>query len=189
MTDSSSQLPSFKYFQDPVGVEAVVKSQNECLSCNRVRGYVYKGPYCGGPDELDLDSQLCPWCIADGSAAELFGIEFSDPDGVGSYGSWEQVSPEVVDEVSKRTPCFVSWQQNEWWTHCNDAAVFIDYAGKEELLKYGSECVENIKNSYQPIDEDNWDAAFNAMQRDGSVIAYVFQCRHCGVLGGYWDCM
>lgn len=185
----NSELPLFKYFLDPVGVEVFIQSENVCLCCKRARGVVYSGSYLGGPDDLEFDSHLCPWCIADGSAAQKFGLEFVDEDGIGDHGRWDQADPDVIEEVSKRTPCFTPWQQECWWTHCGDAAVFIDYAGKEELIEYGQECIENIRSSIQPMDDENWESAFDAMEKDGSVIAYVFQCRHCGVLGGYWDCM
>jgi uncharacterized protein len=33
-----------------------------------------------------------------------------------------------------------------------------------------------------------WDELVSEMDRNGSVTASVFRCRHCGKLGGYWDC-
>ena len=65
---------------------------------------------------------ICPWCIADGTAAARFGAAFTDAAGVGGYGDWDDVPPSVVDEVSQRTPGFTGWQQERWWTHCGDAA-------------------------------------------------------------------
>ena len=48
-------------------------------------GLVYVGPVFAAHD--DVDGPLCPWCIADGTAAERFEAEFTDvgvdvPDGV-----------------------------------------------------------------------------------------------------------
>jgi uncharacterized protein CbrC (UPF0167 family) len=62
-------------------------------------GYIYTGPVYA---EQDLAEAFCPWCIADGLAAERFQAEFTDPDGIGDYGSWDPVPQEVVVEVSQR---------------------------------------------------------------------------------------
>jgi uncharacterized protein CbrC (UPF0167 family) len=35
----------------------------------------------------ELEDAFCPWCIADGSAAEQFDAEFVDPEAIGGYGT------------------------------------------------------------------------------------------------------
>jgi uncharacterized protein CbrC (UPF0167 family) len=52
---------------------------------------------------------VCPWCIADGSAHEKFGVEFTDWASIGG-GHWEAVSEEIANEVAFRTPGFSGWQ-------------------------------------------------------------------------------
>lgn len=64
------------------------------------------------------DPIICPWCIADGSAARMLQAEFTD---AGS-GVPDEVPIEVVDEISHRTPGFSGWQQEHWLYHCDDAA-------------------------------------------------------------------
>ena len=177
-------LPAFKYFRDPLGVGVIQESDAVCLCCAQTRGYVYTGPVYAVEE---LDEQLCPWCVADGAAARRFDATFVDELGVGGYGSWEPVADEVKVELTTRTPCFIAWQSEQWWTHCGDAAVFVDYAGKDEVLRYGDALIQRLKNDVG-IDDEQWNLVFQAMRKNGSVIAYVFQCRHCGEYGGYWDC-
>ena len=113
----SGALPEFAYHPDPVATGSVERSDAECVACGRARGWIYRGPVYAA-DEL-ADS-LCPWCIADGTAASRFDAEFTDvgdaPDGVPG---------EVVETIARRTPGFTGWQQEHWLYHCGDGAVFM----------------------------------------------------------------
>ena len=93
----------------------------------------------------------------------------------------------MKDELVYRTPGFTGWQSNYWWTHQGDAGVFIDYAGKDELLEYGPELIQQLKAD-SGMDDEEWDYVFQGMSKNGTVLAYVFQCRKTGKYGGYWDC-
>src|SRR5688572_25633883 len=110
-------LPHFTYHPDPLATGCVEPSSKQCICCQKVRGYIYTGPVY---TQEDLSNSLCPWCIADGSAYKKFGAEFTDPAGVGDYGSWDPVPQAVIDELVQRTPGFSGWQQERWWTHCGD---------------------------------------------------------------------
>ena len=68
-----------------------------------------------------VDGPLCPWCIADGSAALRLRIEFTD---VGDDVP-DDVPGGVLDEITERTPGFNGWQQEHWLYHCGDGAAFI----------------------------------------------------------------
>ncbi len=179
------QLPEFKYFKDPLGVGVFKESDSVCLCCSQARGYIYTGTTYA---EEELGEAICPWCIADGTASLRFEATFSDESGVGGYGQWDRVPEEVVQEIACRTPGIVTWQPESWWTHCGDGAVFVDYAGKDELLKLGGEVIQQLRED-TGMDEAQWEQVFQSMQKDGAVMAYIFQCRHCGEYGGYWDCM
>src|SRR5437867_876141 len=63
------EFPEFPYHPDPRATGSVVVSDTSCVACGQSRGFVYAGPVYS-QDEL-IDS-LCPWCIADGSAAEKY---------------------------------------------------------------------------------------------------------------------
>lgn len=179
------ELPEFNYHPDPIKTESIITSGVTCACCGKARGYIYVGPVYA---EEDLIEAICPWCIADGSAHEKLEASFTDESAVGGYGEWEPVSNEVVAEVAYRTPGFSGWQQEQWWTHCGDAAEFIGRAGKAELQALGSEAVNAIRESTGLPDGPEWASFFKALDKDGSPTAYVFRCRKCGALGGYQDC-
>ena len=177
------QLPSFRYHPYPLDTGSIESSDAECQCCGKVTGYIYKGPIFS---QQDL-SEICPWCIASGEAHEKFDAEFTDYDGIGDYGSWETVPVGVRDEVAYRTPGFSGWQQERWWTHCGDAALFLGAAGKKEVLAHGAELQQSLKRE-AGLSDEHWLTYVDALSKKGSPTAYVFKCRHCGALGGYSDC-
>ena len=123
---SRGDLPVFTYHPDPVATGSVVRREVNCASCGLRRGYTYVGPVYA-IDELG--DSLCPWCVADGSAAERFDAEYNDV-------PWTvpgEVSEEVTDIILHRTLGFSGWQQGSWMDHCGDAAVFLGPAGYAEL--------------------------------------------------------
>lgn len=183
MVTVSDLVPAFRYHPDPLTTGSVVASDATCRRCNQARGYVYAGPVYA---EDDFDDALCPWCIADGSAAAQFDAEFVDPAGVGGYGAWEQVPPLVVREVSQRTPGFNGWQQERWWTHCGDAAEFLGPAGASDLHGEWAAALPVIRAD-AGYDGPDWDQYLAALDRKRGPTAYVFRCHHCRQLGGYSD--
>ena len=183
-------LPKFEYHPDPIGTGSVEPPDAICRICGRNRGYIYDGPVYGVPKEFD-DARICPWCIADGSAHERFEAVFTDIDGVGhGYDEpWEPVPPSVAEEVAYRTPGFSGWQQERWRTHCGDAAEFLGPARYDDLTNAWSEAVDAIRaDSGFPPGDAEWDEILRTFDRDYGPTAYVFRCRRCGKLGGYWDC-
>lgn len=178
------ELPVFIYHPNPIATGSIELSDTLCKACGQSRGYVYRGAVYSVEE---LQDAICPWCIADGIAHKKFGAQFSDPLGVGGYGEWEQVSPEIVEEVAYRTPGFSGWQQERWFTHCGDASEFLGPAGKTELESLGTEAIVAIQKEIGLMGEE-WDSYLQALNRDSGPTAYVFRCRHCGVLGGYSNC-
>lgn len=70
----SETLPAFRYHPDPVATGSVIPSNAECRICGEARGFIYTGPSYG--DE-GLTDEVCPWCIADGSAHDESDAECS----------------------------------------------------------------------------------------------------------------
>jgi uncharacterized protein CbrC (UPF0167 family) len=178
-------LPNFKYHPDPVATGSVVESDTECVCCGKARGFIYTGPVYATEE---YDECICPWCIADGSAHEKLEASFTDESGIGGGGMWDEVPDEVIEEVAYHTPGFSGWQQEQWWTHCGDAAQFIGRAGRKELNALGPQAISAIQESAALSDGPEWDQFFAALNKDGSPTAYMFRCRQCGQLGGYQDC-
>ena len=177
-------LPEFRYHPDPLRTGSITPSSVECRACKKSRGWIYVGPtYC----EDELDEQLCPWCIADGSAHLLFGVEFVDPPGVGGYGDWPSPPKAVVEEICFRTPSFNGWQQERWFTHCEDAGVFLGCVGKAELESLDRAACDAIKFE-SGYDDEQWAYYFDRMDVNHGPTAYLFRCLHRGAWGGYSDC-
>lgn len=177
-------LPAFRYHPDPIATGSVKLSRTACVCCEQARGFIYVGPVFA---EEDLDEELCPWCIADGSAAAKFNAVFTDPDSIGDHGMWPSVSPEVTKEVATRTPGFSGWQQERWFTCCRDAALFLGRMGHEELEALGDDALVAIQRECG-LEGEQWVAYLKALDSEGSPTAYVFRCAHCNRLGGYSDC-
>lgn len=178
------QLPTFRYHPDPLATGSVEPSTTQCVVCGQARGSIYTGPVYAEGDYAD---QICPWCIADGSAHTRLNAEFTDPGGIGGYGDWDDVPDSIIEEVTYRTPGFATWQGERWFTHCNDAAAFRGPAGYKELKAFGQAAIEAIQTDAD-MEGEQWEELYRGLQKDGSPTAYVFRCRHCGVYGGYQDC-
>ncbi|ONM49903.1 CbrC family protein [Nocardia donostiensis] len=166
---TSPSLPEFLYHPDPVATGSVVPSDTMCACCGQSRGYVYTGPVYA---VADLHHALCPWCIADGSAAERYEAQFTEIDG--------SVPTDVVIAVEQRTPGFAGWQQERWLTHCGDAAVFLGRAGARELKSY--------PDAQQLLEADFGETFLSALDAEGQPTAYLFRCRHCVRYLAYADC-
>lgn len=180
---ANETLPVFRYHPEPLKTGSVVPSEEVCLCCEQARGYIYAASVYA---EEELDQQICPWCVASGEAAEKFDCEYTDASGVGGYGRFAPVSGAVVEEVSRRTPGFASWQQEVWWTHCGDAGEFLGPVGKKELDEMGPGAWEGFVATAE-IEGENLRAVMESLDRDHGPTAYLFRCMHCGVYGAPWD--
>lgn len=116
-TSTPQKLPQFRYHPDPVGTGSIVADEVSCVSCEQRRPYTYTGPVYA---EEELNEAICPWCIADGSAASRFDATFTDA----MWAVPDDVPEDVTEEVLCRTPGFTGWLQEEWLHHCGDAAAF-----------------------------------------------------------------
>ncbi len=68
---------------------------------------------------------LCPWCIADGSAAERFNASFFDADFCDETGE-SVVLPEHVHRAGfDRTIGFATFNPIGWWVHCGEPAEYV----------------------------------------------------------------
>ncbi|MET9725469.1 CbrC family protein [Streptomyces zaomyceticus] len=120
----SASLPFFRYHPDPVASGSIREAAEICACCQRDRGWIYTATFYTAHE---VGGRFCPWCIADGSAAERFAGEFADSVGL------DGVSEGVVHEVTRRTPGFRAWQDPHWLVHCQTAAAFVGEVGYAEL--------------------------------------------------------
>ena len=119
-----TSLPVFRYHPDPVATEVFQTSAGECRCCGRARGVIYVGPV--HADDR-LAERLCPWCIADGSAARTFDAVFTELGADVPSG----VPGQVLEELATRTPGFTGWKHEHWLYHCDDAAAYLGLASDD----------------------------------------------------------
>lgn len=169
-------LPRFRYYRDPfIGETFKPDPDTPCLGCSRLRGYIYTGPVHNEKNYI-LDDHLCPWCIADGTAATRFGAIFNDA------GTMDDITDEVRKEIEERTPGFHTWQDWGWLTCCEDAAEFLGVAGAKELKRDFPDAIpavmEHLSDDYGLSGKDAKEF-FEALSKEDQPTAYVFQCLHC----------
>ncbi|MCM2603281.1 CbrC family protein [Rossellomorea marisflavi] len=162
-------LPTFKYNPDPIKLEVIKKEMTDCPVCNKERDYVYKGPFYSVEDV----EGICPWCIADGSAAEKYEGSFQDD------ASCEEVEKEAyIDELVYRTPGYFGWQQEHWLSHCGDFCAIVEYVGWKEIEHLEEELagdLNEIMATYNMTKEKLKEWLVN----DGALQGYLFKCVHC----------
>lgn len=167
----STNFPVFQYHPNPIATGSVVTSDKQCKCCGQVRGYIYAASVYA---ESELNESICPWCVADGSAAEKFEATFADSHPLLDAG----LSTDVVDEVTKRTPGYFSWQQEAWLSCCNDACEFHGDAPKDEVRSLPDDAVESLMSDLG-LDEEEWEAFVENYESGGDPAVYKFICRHC----------
>lgn len=167
-----SELPKFKYFPDPLKAGSIKASNNECCCCKQQRGFIYTlSPYCA--QELTEDS-ICPWCIADGSAAAELDCRFNDLCDA-------SISSEVMAEINLRTPEFLSWQTPDWLVHCQDACIYLGEAEPADMLTMPLEQQELLQRCYKMTPEAwlNFIKMGEVGDRLDDISVHKFMCSKC----------
>eukprot|EP00977_Amphora_coffeiformis_P017451 scaffold5704_cov174-Amphora_coffeaeformis.AAC.1 len=170
-----------------------------CACCRRDRGYLYT--------TLDGTVEVCPWCLADGTAHLQFpDAIMNDCDLVVQQQQQEKhqfegslyadgwnsniIPKQAWHELMYQTPRFIAWQDTLWWTHCGDAAVYQGMGGWDEIQAAGPAAAEYFLQYY--LDQfhgskETWEAFARKTGKDYDRTAYLFSCRHCKAWGGYMD--
>ena len=166
-TELSQSLPHFIYHPDPLATGAFVEREAKvCPSCGKESNVYYALiPYC-----IDNIKNLCPFCIANGLAAEKFDAEFVQD------AEWSgQTNPEKDKLLFCQTPGYSSWQGENWLSCCQDYCAYLGTVGTRELKAMG--IAEQVladyeeRGEYQDIEE--------YLVKDGSLCGYLFRCLHC----------
>lgn len=114
-------LPTFPYHRDPVASGSIRESDAVCECCGRARGALYKG----STYARTRPKALCPWCIADGSAAQKYRATFFDAYFCDDDMNEVSMPPEVHDNVFSRTIGFATFNPIGWWVHCGEPAEYV----------------------------------------------------------------
>ena len=164
-------LPFFKYHPDPLATGAIIESELSCECCGETRGYIYTASVYSEEEVTDI----CPWCIASGAAAQQFEASFVD-----DYPLLDANVPlAVVREVCERTPGYRSWQQEVWQSHCGTACEFHGDADKAELAQLQGEALQQFLIG-NLLPEKGWQRLLDGYQPGGNPAIYKFKCPSCG---------
>lgn len=174
-----TELPYFRYHPDPIATGAIELSEKVCICCDQARDYIYAA---GTYAEAEIIESLCPWCIASGAAAQKFGASFSDDLPLVNAG----IPQELIDEITKRTPGYVSWQSEEWLCHCGDVCEFHGDLSAEEVKTISQETIDALLALYDS-EEGFWECIIKDYEPGGDPALYKFVCRHCRMVLLGWD--
>jgi len=164
-------LPKFKFHPNPLATGAIAESNEVCECCEKARGYIYKASFYSTEDV----ESICPWCIADGSAARKYEGSFSDEYPLISAG----VSKESIEEVCQRTPGYNSWQQEVWQCHCGEPCEFHGDAEKQDIEELSGFKLETFLSSNM-VKPEYWVGILKRYEKAGNPAVYKFKCVKCG---------
>ena len=167
------EVPYFKYHPNPVETGAFKTDKTVLCDCCGKETSIYCSQACYSEAMIE---HLCPWCIADGGAAEKFNCEFLDPAYI-EDDTDQPLNDEAVEEVAERTPGYASWQEEVWLTHCGDLCAFISRVNWKD--------VEDRLDDFANLEDDCKKMGISRADlekylRGGSDCrGYLFRCLHC----------
>lgn len=176
--------PQFKYHPNAYKLDLFEKEDGICSIYNQQRDLKYVCSFYS----VDEPDYICPWCIANGAAAQKYDGEYNDYCGIEGVSSnpndpSEKINSEFLDEICLKTPSYHSWQQEVWLVHCNEPCQFIAYADSETLKPIWDEVKADIEENGYPVEliQDH-------LSIDGDLTGYLFQCIHCQQHRLHIDC-
>lgn len=175
----AAALPKFKYHPDPLATGAVKVSDAICQCCDKARGYIYAASVYA-VEEVEF---VCPWCIADGSLGRKYDATLSDGHPLHSAG----LSSEIIREVTRRTPGYVSWQQESWIACCNDACEFHGDASRADIQALDEHGLTAL-SAESGFSIEDLREIIPHYEPGGSPAFYKFICRHCSQVKYNGDC-
>lgn len=129
-------LPHFPYHRDPLASGSLIASTQNCACCGQARGYLYSGTIYA----LSKPEAICPWCIADGTAAEKFNAEFFDAYFCDDNYNYLNLAAKHYLAVFGKTIGFASFNPIAWWVHCDEPAEYITRIEPYELVFECKQC-------------------------------------------------
>lgn len=176
---------SFRYHPDPEATGSATGAQQACKLCGGENELAYAGPIYGNQP----DGPVCLSCIADGSASTALGASnfpasFTDVGGPECDG----IPDSILEEIARRTPGFIGWQQEHWLYHCGDGAAYLGRIEFDDLATYpdARKCLLDEALGYG-LSPEQAEESLRNMQPDGNATAYLFRCLHCDAHLAYSD--
>ena len=123
-------LPHFPYHRDPVASGSVEFCDTICECCGAARGAVYlDNIYTAAAVQ-----SLCPWCIADGSAAQKYNATFIDGWFCDDNLDPVELAAEYHHAVFGRTIGVATYNPIGWWVHCGEPAEYVTREEPYDML-------------------------------------------------------
>lgn len=193
----------FDYFRGP-GTDMAERSKDavECWYCGKKDfGFRLDFALCPDLSEEDREGKYgCANCLRGGR----FGFSHDTDVGLLDEKGLTHVykhngsppngfSQEALAEL-RRTPQFVTWQQELWLSCCSDFMAYIGTWVPTDFAKRAED--GDGRKLFLAMTRDErlrflWDHACTkgeVVPKDWHATYYAFQCRHCSALAGYWDC-
>lgn len=164
-----TELPHFKYQPNALKLGLIEKKNFTCSVCEIEREYAHVG----GMYTAAKVTLMCPWCVADGSAAKKYDGVFID-----ATGCEKVTDPRKITELVTTTPKYLGWQEEAWLAHCDDYCAFMQYVGWKEI----QHLKDDLMNDIEKIKSD-WN--FSQLEFEQSLVngsgtqGYLFKCLHC----------
>jgi len=164
------KFPKFRYHPDPIKTGVIVSSIDECPVCNKRTGYTYVGPIYAGKEV----EGVCPWCIANGKAADKYDATFVDEDEV------ENISDDtLVNELTKRTPGYFFPQDDVWPAHCGDYCTLLGKVTWQEIEQNLPDLVVELEKIRDRLEITEEVLREDLSRKNSPLWATLFQCKKC----------
>ncbi|WP_415644571.1 CbrC family protein [Stackebrandtia soli] len=170
--------PVFRFSPNAYELGLFEERSGRCDACDSDRELRYTASFYA----VDKPDYLCPWCVADGTAARRFKGSFNDWLGIDGVpvdpDEAVTVDRECASEVANRTPGYPSWQQERWRSHCGFPCAFLGYVDSTDITEY-------LVEPDFAADVDGGigfpgEVLRDYLSRDGDLTGYLFRCVVCG---------
>lgn len=174
----SEDFPYFRYHPDPLNTGSIQPSEVACECCELSRGFVNTCNFYS----FSGKERFCPWCIATGRAAKMFDGLFCDDFSLRKAG----LPVSIIEEVSQRTPGYISWQSEVWLSCCGDACEFHGDALVEEIQNLNTSQLHRLQAESQ-LPLNTLQAMIASYVPTSSPAFYKWKCRVCRSVHYYVD--
>ena len=193
----------FIYFKGPIeDMAELLTDRNTCSICNKEHDYCFDLEFTITEkfSSEEREGKIgCYDCLKKGEFEFSHDTEFGmlDENGLTKVYNHNIDNPPKIDDETltelRRTPLIVTYQQGVWLTHCND---FMIYKGTWEPLDfYQNSASGEGKDLFMEMTDKDINFLWDESLQEGQTLLeewyptyYVFECRHCKKLRGYWDC-
>lgn len=160
------KLPHFKYNPNVYENGIISFNRDICEVCHNESHFILEISY----GESDLEA-ICVDCVANGRAAREYDVFFN------SYFPQTFNDSSRTEELTLRTPGFLSWQEIRWMEHCQDFCAYIKKVNWDDIAHLEEEVMDDLLYEAS-LYKDELDDIKKYL--NGYMEGHLFQCLHCG---------